>query len=404
MARLQRLSPSDELRESSRLQVFETIRAAGQIARIDIAQATLISPATVTAITADLLAAGMIEEVSPEAAKGAKRGRPRVALKVRGQAHLIAGMKLSHHAITTLITDFEGTELLCHEIPLPGGQSSPEDLCQQIQSALNASCAAADLDPADISGMAIGMAGVMDADRGFIYWSSSLNQRNVDFGAYLAQHFAMPVFIDNDANLVAKAELLFGHGDRHTNFIVVTVEHGVGMGIVINSQIYRGARGCGAELGHTKVQLEGALCQCGQRGCLEAYVGDYALLREANVTSGVERHRDLASLYAAMADGDMMARSTLDRAGRMFAMGLANVVNIFDPQMIVLAGAQLAFGYLSSDKVIEEMRRWVVQVDAPLPDVRVHGWGNKMWAKGAAAHAIEEVSALRIREVANHAG
>ncbi|MCA0858968.1 ROK family transcriptional regulator [Phaeobacter italicus] len=404
MAKSVKLSHSDELRESSRQQVFDAIREAGQIARIDIAQVTRISPATVTAITADLIAAGLIEEVSPDISRGAKRGRPRVALKIRGDAHTIAGMKLSHHAITTLITDFEGAELVCHEIPLPGGQLDPDALCEKIVTALDESCAQGGLERQQISGLAIGMAGVMDADRNFVYWSSSLNVRNIDFGSYLARYLSIPVFIDNDANLVAKAELLFGEGDKRSNFVVVTVEHGVGMGIVIDNQIYRGARGCGAEFGHTKVQLEGALCQCGQRGCLEAYVGDYALLREANVTSGVERHKDLASLYAAREAGDIMAQSTLDRAGRMFAMGLANVVNIFDPQMILLAGAQLAFGYLSSDKVVHEMRRSVLQVDGPLPEVRVHGWGNKMWAKGAAAHAIEEISALRIREVSGHAG
>ncbi|MEK0165577.1 ROK family transcriptional regulator [Phaeobacter sp. JH20_36] len=404
MVKSDRLSHSGELRESSRLQVFDTIRAAGQIARIDIAQATRISPATVTAITAELLAAGLIEEVSPDTARGAKRGRPRVALKICGSAHRIAGLKLSHHAITTLITDFEGTELVSHEMPLRGGQMSPEALCEKIVEALDQSCAKGGFTRAHISGVGIGMAGVMDAERNFIYWSSSLNVRNIDLGSLLGSYLSMPVFIDNDANLVAKAEHLFGEGDTRSNFVVVTVEHGVGMGIVIDNQIYRGARGCGAEFGHIKVQLEGALCQCGQRGCLEAYVGDYALLREANITSGVERHKDLASLYAAVGDGDTMAQSILDRAGRMFAMGLANIVNIFDPQMIVLAGAQLAFGYLSSDKVVEEMRRWVVQVDGPLPEVRVHGWGNKMWAKGAAAYAIEEVSALTIREVASHAG
>ncbi|MFS4583427.1 ROK family protein [Phaeobacter sp. C3_T13_0] len=403
MVKSDRLSHSSELRESSRLQVFDTIRAAGKIARIDIAQATRISPATVTAITAELLAAGLIEEVSPDLARDGKRGRPRVALKVCGNAHYIAGLKLSHHAITTLITDFEGSELVSHEMPLRGGQISPDALSEKIVEALDQSCAKRGLVREQISGVGIGMAGVMDAERNFIYWSSSLNVRNIDFGSVLNRYLSMPVFIDNDANLVAKAEHLFGEGDTRSNFVVVTVEHGVGMGIVIDNQIYRGARGCGAEFGHIKVQLEGALCQCGQRGCLEAYVGDYALLREANITSGVERHKDLASLYRAVAEGDTMAQSILDRAGRMFAMGLANIVNIFDPQMIVLAGAQLAFGYLSSDKVVEEMRRWVVQVDGPLPEVRVHGWGNQMWAKGAAAYAIEEVSALTIREMASHA-
>jgi transcriptional regulator of PTS gene len=396
-----RLSHSDEQRESGKQQVIDTIRAAGSIARIDISTTTRVSPATVTAITAELIDVGLIEEIVPEAPRqDAKRGRPRVALKIRGDAHRIAGIKISHRVISVVILDFEGNDIVDHELPLAQGRMPVEDLCKTIVVALNQACAKGGFDISTISGMGVGMAGMLDAKRNFVYWSSSLVERNVDFGAHLARHAPCPSFIDNDANLVAKAEHLFGKGRNISDFVVITIEHGVGMGIVIANQIYRGTRGCGAEFGHTKVQLEGALCQCGQRGCLEAYVGDYALLREANITNGGAGHHDLGQLVEAAKSGDQMARSIFDRAGRMFAMGLANVVNIFDPKLIILAGARLSFDYLYSNQVIEEMQRWVVQIDAPPPKVLVHNWGDLMWAKGAAAYAIEEVSTLAIRELA----
>lgn len=403
MARSGRLSPGGDQRESGRQQILDVIRAAESIARIDIAKATGVSPATVTAITAELLAAGLIEEIAPEVAPGARRGRPRVALRIRGGAHRIAGLKVSHHVISTVITDFVGQELASHEMPLVQGTMPVPELCAQIRRALELTCAQGGFSIEDLSGVGIGMAGMIDAERGFIYWSSSLEERNVAFSAAITAELPCPVFLDNDANLVAKAEHLFGEGRTCDNFIVITIEHGVGMGIVIDRQIYRGTRGCGAEFGHTKVHLEGALCQCGQRGCLEAYVGDYALLREANISSGSDRHRTIASLFQSAENGDAMAKSILDRARRMFAMGLANVVNIFDPSKIILAGARLSFDYLYSDKLIEEMRQWVVQVDAPLPEVIVHDWGDLMWAKGAAAYALEEVTARTVRELANAA-
>ena len=99
--------------------------------------------------------------------------------------------------------------------------------------------------------------------------------------AAASNRLGMPVAIDNDANLVAMAELWFGAGRDLSDFAVVTLEHGVGMGFVMNHRLYRGARNVGMEIGHTKVQLDGALCRCGQRGCLEAYLADYALAREA---------------------------------------------------------------------------------------------------------------------------
>ncbi|PCJ07944.1 MAG: sugar kinase [Rhodobacteraceae bacterium] len=401
MGKAGRLSHSDEQRESGKQQVIDTIRAAGSIARIDISTATRVSPATVTAITAELIDVGLIEEVVPETPRQvAKRGRPRVALKIRGEAHKIAGIKVSHRVISVVVLDFEGNNIVDHELPLQLGRMPIDKLCKMIMDALGQACSKGGFDVSSISGIGVGLAGLVDAKRNFVYWSSSLDERNVDFGAHLARHTPCPIFIDNDANLVAKAEHLFGKGRNVSDFVVITIEHGVGMGIVIDNQIYRGSRGCGAEFGHTKVQLEGALCQCGQRGCLEAYVGDYALLREANITNDGTGHRDLGQLVAAARSGDQMARSIFDRAGRMFAMGLANVVNIFDPKLIILSGARLSFDYLYSDQVIEEMRRWVVQIDAPPPEVLVHNWGDLMWAKGAAAYAIEEVSTLAIRELA----
>ena len=95
--------------------------------------------------------------------------------------------------------------------------------------------------------------------RNFVHWSSSITERNIDFSHLLSNELPCPAFVDNDANLVAKAEQLFGLGKGLKNFLVVTIEHGVGLGIVLDGKLYRGERGCGAEFGHTKVQLDGAL-------------------------------------------------------------------------------------------------------------------------------------------------
>lgn len=406
MAQTDKTNHNSDQREAGRLQVLDAIRSAGTIARIDIAGRTGFSPATVTVITAHLLEAGLIEEVTPEPnekAAGIRRGRPRVSLRLRGQAHMVAGLKVAHNNVSVLILDFEGNEVLSHTMELPETRMATPLFCESLMDAVTQACGSGGFSINDLSAIGVALSGLVDAKRRFVYWSSSLTDRNVDLGAHLDSYTPCPVFLDNDANLVAKSEHLFGEGRDVDDFIVVTIEHGVGMGIVLDGEIYRGTRGCGAEFGHTKVQLEGALCQCGQRGCLEAYVGNYALLREANIMDRDRPLPDVATLFERAQSGDMMARSIFDRAGRMFAMGLANLVNIFDPKLIILAGERLSFDYLHADTVLEEMRRSVVQVDAPLPDVRVHAWGDHMWAKGAAAYAIEQVSAQAVREGATDA-
>ncbi len=391
-------------RVNGRRSLLQQIRRAGRSPRIELADQTGISRATVTTITAELLQSGLIEEVARDGRDGgdsdARRGRPRVDLKIRGAAHLVAGVKISARTMSLVLLDFEGGELAAVEIGLPQQVFSPDDLAQAIRMALADLTGSAGRRLTEISGVGVGIAGVVQATSGLVHWSPSLSQRNVEFGAVLTAALGAPAFIDNDANLVAVAEKNFGLGQAHSDFIVVTIESGVGMGLVIGGELYRGARGCGAEFGHTKVHLDGALCRCGQRGCLEAYVGDYALLREALTLPGIDPHATsgerIEQLLGAAKTGDATARSIVERAGRMFAMGLANLVNIFDPQLIILAGEQMQFDHLYAGAVIEEMRKSIVQIDKPPPEVVIHKWGDQMWAHGAAAYALDQVSEIAL--------
>ncbi|WP_439155093.1 ROK family transcriptional regulator [Yoonia sp.] len=366
--------PLPDPRSAGRLRVLDAIRRAGQIARIDIAHQTGLSPATVTTITSDLLQAGLITPIiADDRPTGLRRGRPREALKLRGEARLIAGLKVAKDVITVLLVDFEGQEIGSHEYKLPQSQFTGTGLCTEIIAAVSETCAQNGLAIEYLSGIGIGLAGQINGTTGFVHWSTSLSRRNVDLGVMLAERAPCPVFIENDANLVAKAEQLFGDGRGVRNFLVVTIEHGLGLGMVIDGQLYRGARGCGGEFGHTKVEPDGALCQCGQRGCLEAYAGAYALAR-ANAAES-------------------------DKARRLFAMGLANLVNVFDPELLILASRDGAAHPLCAATVLADVSQLVVQVDVPMPHIRVHGWGDLLWAKGAAAYGIEQVAALSVRDL-----
>lgn len=388
-------------REYGRRRLLAEIRKAGRVPRIELAGRTGISRATVTTITAELLQTGLIEEVPrDEDSADARRGRPRVDLKIRGAARLVAGIKISHRSLSLVLMDFEGREVGHLETGLSRAVQSPEALAGDLARAVEQLSRQAGRDPQALSGVGIGIAGIIAAEEGFVHWSPSLDRRNVDFAQVVSARLGLPVVIDNDANLVAMAEKSFGLGQGHSDFIVVTIESGVGMGLVLGGALYRGARGCGAEFGHTKVHLDGALCRCGQRGCLEAYVADYALLREARLLPGGEEGEAdgarIERLLEAARNGDATARSIVERAGRMFAMGLANLINIFDPELVILAGEQMQFDHLYAEAVIEEMRKSIVQVDKPPPEVVIHKWGNLMWAHGAAAYALDKVSDLAL--------
>ena len=391
-----------DARAFGRRHVMSGIRKAGRIARVDLATETALSQATVTTITGELLRAGLIEETKrDDAHPDMKRGRPRVDLRIRGEAHLVAGIKVSDLAVTAVLADFENTPLADHRAALPQGAFDADGLADFLHRILEDLTAKAGRDLRDLSGVGLGLAGVVDGSRGFVYWSPSLRDRNVALGPVLDARLGLPVFVDNDANLVAVAEQYYGEGRGVADFLVVTVEHGVGMGIVLDNKVYRGARGCGAEFGHTKVQLEGALCRCGQRGCLEAYVADYAMLREMAVSTELQvngtKAEKLSALAAAAQRGERTARMIVERARHTFVLGLANLVNIFDPELIVISGEQMQFDYLVASDVVERIAGATVQVDMPPPRIVVQKWDDLMWARGATAYAIDGVSDMALR-------
>ncbi|NCO20834.1 MAG: ROK family protein, partial [Rhodobacterales bacterium] len=262
--------------------MFESVRAHGAMPRVELARHLGVSPASVTAATTDLIAGGYLHEIALQRDGDGLRGRPPVALAVRPEAGHVAGIKFSEAAHTAVIHDFAGTPLA--EITLRSGvlSLSPAEVVDQTERLLNMAVQEAGLTRAHIRAVGVGLPGYIDSDLGCVLWSPLMRGSNEPLCAMIQDRLRCPVVIENDANLVTLAELWFGGGRAVGNFAVVTIEHGVGMGLVLNNRLFRGARGLGTELGHTKVQLDGALCRCGQRGCLEAYVADYALVREAS--------------------------------------------------------------------------------------------------------------------------
>ncbi len=389
---------SDSLRPL-RQQVFERVRAAGMVARVQLAKDLGVSPASVTSATSELIEAGLIEEViAAPREDGQGRGRPAQALGVRAAAYRVAGMKLSDREHTAVIVDFAGNLLADHVIPRPPGAMSMPEMLDTIERLLDSVCAKAGMARGDLAGVGIGGPGFVDCEGGMVFWSSTLTERAQPLAAAAEARLQVPVSIDNDANLVALAELWFGSGRGLSDFAVVTIEHGVGMGLVVNHRIYRGARGLGMELGHTKVQLDGALCRCGQRGCLEAYVADYALAREASTALNFG-HREappigilLESLYDHAKAGNAAARSIFRRAGRYLAVGLSNVINLFDPALIILSGERMRYDYLYAAETLAEMESLAIATGRARPPIEIHAWGDLLWAHGAAALALSRLT------------
>lgn len=381
-----------------RQQVFERIRAAGYLPRVQVAKDLAVSPASITAITSELIETGLIEEVPLPREADSTRGRPPVALGVRSGAHLVAGIKISDREHTAVVVDFAGKLIASEQVGSRPGEQELSAILGATEVLIARVTERAGIPRERLTALGLGVPGFVDATSGRVAWSPVMRERDVPLASAVAGRLGIPVHIDNDANLVALAELWFGAGRTLADFAVVTIEHGVGMGLVLNHRIYRGTRGLGMELGHTKVQLDGALCRCGQRGCLEAYVADYALAREAT-TALNWLHREgqpvnvlLESLFDQAKAGNAAARTIFRRAGRYLALGLGNVVNLFDPSLIILSGERMRYDYLYAADTLAEMESLMIATNRPPPTIEVHAWGDLLWAHGAAALALSAVS------------
>ncbi|MEO1314271.1 MAG: ROK family protein [Pseudomonadota bacterium] len=381
-----------------RRRVYESVRSAGQISRVDLARHLDVSPASVTLQTADLLRDALLEEVEAPPRPG-HRGRPPVALSVRANAGYVIGLKLSDANHTGVIVDLAGRPVASASYPRRPHRATPEEIMGEATALITQLTDSADLPPRAILGVGLGLPGVVDHHTGTVHWSPIIQGQGTELAAQMTAHLGLPVAIDNDANLVTLAELWFGAGRDRADFAVVTIEHGVGMGLVVDHQLYRGANGLGMELGHTKVHLDGALCRCGQRGCLEAYVADYALVREATVALDLTPENPsmpgdlLDTLYDQAKAGNQAARTIFRRAGRFLALGLSNVVNLFDPSLVILAGERMRYDYLYAEDVLTAMKSLALSAGRAAPDVEINAWGDLVWARGAATLALEAATA-----------
>lgn len=391
------LQPASGGQKTLKQRILEFVRASGRAARTDICRALDISPGSATTITADMIEMGYLREV-PGAPREAGRGRPPVALEVVADTNYVIGIKLSDGYDTAVLADFCGNIVADSTRPVPPSRRDLPQLLDGIALLMDDVLRNSGKNLADVKNVGIGISGISDHETGVIVWSPLLQLRDEALGPAFTERFGIPMQLDNDANMLTLAELWFGAGRRMENFAVVTIEHGVGMGMVVNNRLYRGAQGMGLELGHTKVQLDGALCRCGQRGCLEAYLADYALAREA--ATALDRTLDdeqnpqdmLENLYTQAKSGNQAAKTIFNRAGRYLSVGLSNIIQLFDPPLIILSGERMQYDYLYGQEVIAEMQALTLSEGRNPCKVESHAWGDLIWARGATALALSALT------------
>lgn len=375
-------------RRPTELLVLGDVRARPLSSRTEIAQRTGLSLQTVSATVGRLLAAGLVQEEQTGASSG---GRPPILLTVRADRGYVVGVKLMERSCVAVLADLEGTIVARRSSALratsaPATARAIAEIARQL--------VAAEARGRTVFGVGIGLAGVVDRVRGVVRRSPYTDWRDVPLRDMVADALELPVVIDNDVNALATDEQLHGAGRGCQDLLVVTVGRGIGLGLVLNGSVYRGAFGGAGELGHVKV-APGPACDCGASGCLEALTSDGAVARQVSAAHG--RALDIREAVALARSGDAAALAAFRARGRHLGAAVAALVNVVNPEKVVLAGE----GMSAADLFVPDFTASLLAgAFANLADdlpVVVHPWRDEAWARGAASLVLGELFAPDVR-------
>ncbi|HWR43986.1 ROK family transcriptional regulator [Sporomusa sp.] len=324
-------------------QIFNIIRRHGPVSRADIARFTGLTPPTVTNITNKLLDAGLVNDYMMGASSG---GRRPLLLKINPAAGQVIIIHIRSFKMIGYVVD---TAFGVHfELTVSIKGLSYEAVIQQILAVID-QCRQA----ATTTLMAVGVVirGPVRTQEGISVFAPNIGWKNVPLKYIIEEKNRLPAFIENDSHVLAYGEYYFGVAKDANNMVLLKVGHGIGGGIMFNGSLYRGINGSAGEVGHTVIDVSGPLCSCGNSGCMEAMASETALVDlvinavrsgQTSLISGIV-NGDLDAvtaedIYHAADLGDHLAINMLSRVAGYLGIGIANLVNVFNPELVVIGG------------------------------------------------------------------
>ncbi len=369
------------MRAINRFHVMDAIRRFGPISRVEIADQTDLSPTTVSAITAALLEDELIVPLAVGAVRDATRGRPRVMLELNPDAAFVVGAKLAPAQITVAVTNFRADVIKTLSLPIRVDRQPVAVIADLVEDGVRRCVTDAGLKFSAINGVCVGLPGVVESASGLCRQSPIFRERDVPFGQEISARLGLPVIVDSDVNLVTLAEHWFGHGVGIDDFLVVSVEHNLGLGIMHRGELFRGANGLSPDLGDFLVHLPAA------HGELHRLAD---LISTATADDGGAPRFDTAAAGNTALAG-AVETVTAQIAGDALGFAIANVITLFAPPKVILTGAALS----TSHRLLTPLRAAVLRfTPASLADVSqivVRDFGEDMWARGAAAMSLRDL-------------
>jgi predicted NBD/HSP70 family sugar kinase len=378
-----RIGSLESLRRLNRLRVIDALRADELISRADIARRTGLSRSTVSSLVSDLQADGLVVERSEHAtAHGDQGGRPPILLSFDPSAGAAVGIDFGHRHLRVAVADLASNLLAARELALDTDRAALDGLdaaTELVAAALHD----AGVDRSRVVGAGMGLPGPIEQRSGVI-GSASILPGWVGLAAAdeMRRRLDLPIAVDNDANLGALAEAAFGAGRGASDVVYLKVSSGIGAGLILNGRIYRGAAGLAGELGHVLVDPEGLVCRCGNRGCLETVAASGAVRDRLRATHG---DLTVAELLHRAASGDQGCRGAIADAGRAIGLAVADLLNVLNPELVVVGGELGRAGDVLLDGMRESLARAALPAAAASARLVAGVLGDRAQVLGAVA-------------------
>ncbi|MER7590879.1 ROK family transcriptional regulator [Micromonospora sp. NPDC127501] len=321
----------------------------GPLTRQDLVRSTGLSQPAVSNVVADMIDEGLVVEAGAAESDG---GRPSMLLRIAPRFAFLIGVDVGETRVRVELFDFAMTLLASVEYPLDPARTEPDLVAGHVLAGIEAVTGQAGVAPGDVLGVGIGVSGVVEQGTEAVVHAQALGWDRVPLERLIGAGTDLPLHIDNGAKTLGQAEMWFGAGRGARHAVFALVGSGVGASVVTNGATYRGASSSAGEWGHTTLVYGGRVCRCGARGCLEAYVGAEAIIdryreaRRGRPVPGEDEESQIAALVAA-AETSATARRVLEDTAGYLGAGVANLINLFNPERVVLGGwAAMALGDL----------------------------------------------------------
>lgn len=364
--------------------VVRAVRLAGSLTQAEIARTTGLSAATVSNIVRELKEGGTVEVTDTSA--GGRRAR---SVSLSGDAGIVIGVDFGHNHLRVAVGNLAHQVLAEEAEPLDVDASWVEGF-DRAEALVGRLIAGIGVSLGKAIGVGLGVPGPIDVESGTLGSTAILpGWAGINPREELARRLGVPVYVDNDANLGALGELVWGSGRGVKDLAYIKVASGVGAGLVINGQIYRGPGGTAGEIGHITLDESGPVCRCGNRGCLETFAAARYVLPLLQSSHGPELTMERVVELAR--EGDPGCRRVIADVGRHVGSGVASLCNLLNPSRVVLGGSLAEAGELVLAPIRESVGRYAIPSAARQLSVLTGSLGGRAEVLGALALVLSEM-------------